>query len=549
VAAPIATWSEPATLCALRREVPFDPVDVAGVTSAAHLVALMAHDGRELVESHRRAKTLDDRIAIAADLGTRLAEARDVSAALAHAAADVARRMGAGATSIMLVEGDELRLRAAVGLPPEVALGSGQRVGEGIAGWVAQTGEKVVLHGAVNDTRFRGFDPDAREAVVVPLREGSEVLGVLNVKRPQDVETFSEREQLLDGIATDLGRTLRAMHLISTLERDRAHADTLAAVARSVARADAPDAARATMALGHHAVALRDAAGTVIAVEADDDECRQAALSASARLEGGPVRVGFAKHGARYEARESEIAERAANTLALLGRAEPGREPRAMPRVLAVEDHPVMRLGVRAMLEREGFAVVGLTATCGEAIGVLRDSAPDVVLLDLNLPDAAGASAVSRIRAAAPHLPIVAFSVDRAPDLVRSVLRAGANGFISKDTPPAQIVAALHAALAGLVAVGGEAASADAFEPAQAPEPEPAPASNGMNGSTHDALTPRELELLRYMAEGYTNKEIARAMVLAEDTVKKGVQMLIAKLGAADRTHAVVLALRSRLIE
>ena len=65
----------------------------------------------------------------------------------------------------------------------------------------------------------------------------------------------------------------------------------------------------------------------------------------------------------------------------------------------------------------------------------------------------------------------------------------------------------------------------------------------------HDPLTPREMELLRYMAEGYTNKEIARAMVLAEDTVKKGVQMLIAKLGAADRTHAVVLALRNHLIE
>jgi len=64
-----------------------------------------------------------------------------------------------------------------------------------------------------------------------------------------------------------------------------------------------------------------------------------------------------------------------------------------------------------------------------------------------------------------------------------------------------------------------------------------------------EPLTPRELELLRYLAEGYTNKEIARAMVLAEDTVKKGVQTLIAKLGATDRTHAVVLALRRRIIE
>jgi DNA-binding NarL/FixJ family response regulator len=75
------------------------------------------------------------------------------------------------------------------------------------------------------------------------------------------------------------------------------------------------------------------------------------------------------------------------------------------------------------------------------------------------------------------------------------------------------------------------------------------PNGSGESSSPHEPLTPRELELLRYMAEGYTNKEVARAMVLAEDTVKKGVQMLIAKLGAADRTHAVVLALRNHLIE
>ena len=75
------------------------------------------------------------------------------------------------------------------------------------------------------------------------------------------------------------------------------------------------------------------------------------------------------------------------------------------------------------------------------------------------------------------------------------------------------------------------------------------PANLALGGRASEPLTPRELELLRYLAEGYTNKEIARAMVLAEDTVKKGVQTLIAKLGATDRTHAVVLALRRHLIE
>jgi DNA-binding NarL/FixJ family response regulator len=231
-----------------------------------------------------------------------------------------------------------------------------------------------------------------------------------------------------------------------------------------------------------------------------------------------------------------------------------------------------MQLGVRALLPREGLVVVGLTSTCSEAIGLLADAQPDVVLCDLHLPDADGAEAVARLRAEAPALPIVAFSIDRSPELIRAVIRAGGNGYVSKDTPASRVIAALHAAVEGLVALGRDEATTiarvDSVEPRAQAHADAAPDSarpektgagavpNGVppNGSgdgptSHEPLTPRELELLRYMAEGYTNKEVARAMVLAEDTVKKGVQMLIAKLGAADRTHAVVLALRNHLID
>jgi DNA-binding NarL/FixJ family response regulator len=120
------------------------------------------------------------------------------------------------------------------------------------------------------------------------------------------------------------------------------------------------------------------------------------------------------------------------------------------------------------------------------------------------------------------------------------------------------VIAALEAAVQGLTALGAAEARAlsRSVEPvpvaevvddtgdAEADDSEP-----GAAVPVREPLTPRELELLRYLAEGYTNKEIARAMVLAEDTVKKGVQTLIAKLGATDRTHAVVLALRRHLIE
>lgn len=216
-----------------------------------------------------------------------------------------------------------------------------------------------------------------------------------------------------------------------------------------------------------------------------------------------------------------------------------------------------MRLGVRAMLEREGFVVAGATATCAEGVGLLADAHADVVLLDLHLPDATGTEAVTRMREAAPAVPLVVFSVDRTPALIRAALRAGASGYVTKDAPISRLVAALHAAAAGLVVMGPEEAVAAAGVPVPVPtngEEHPAPQPDHASGGIeqhepHEPLTPRELELLRYMAEGYTNKEVARAMVLAEDTVKKAVQTLIAKLGATDRTHAVVLSLRQHLID
>jgi DNA-binding NarL/FixJ family response regulator/putative methionine-R-sulfoxide reductase with GAF domain len=580
VVAPIETWNGPAVLCALRREVPFDALDVVAATSAAGLLAMMASDGRDLAGAQRHATELDERLDVLGGIGDGLVDARDASAALARAAAEVARRMGAGATSIMLVEGGELRLRAAVGLPKDVQIGRGQRLGEGIAGWVAASGEKIVLRGRVTDERFHGVDPDARESISVPLRVGDDVLGVLSVKRPQDADGFSET--LLDGIAADLSRALQAMNMISALQRERERAEGMADVALAVAAGDAHGAARAAAeSFRHHAVALRSSSGKVLAVHADQDDpdCRAAALSASESVGGtdaaGATSVGFARHDPAYEPDETETAQHVADTLALLGRAEIKRERGAVLRVLAVEDHPVMQLGVRALLERAGLIVVGLTSTCSEAVGLLEDAQPDVVLCDLHLPDADGAEAIARLRAEAPALPIVAFSIDRSPELIRAVIRAGGNGYVSKDTPASRVIAALHAAVEGLVPLGREAASsiakASPTEPPRGPQEADEPESpikardaavpngatpNGVppNGSgeyaaTHEALTPRELELLRYMAEGYTNKEVARAMVLAEDTVKKGVQMLIAKLGAADRTHAVVLALRNHLID
>jgi DNA-binding NarL/FixJ family response regulator len=550
-----------ALLCALRHGVPFDAVELSTASSAAELLAMSVGDGRAMADAKHESAQTTDRVALLEHLLGGLDETRDASALLARAAEDIAARMGAGGTSIMLVEGNRLRVRASVGI--DVPLGHEQRLDQGIAGWVASRGERVVLLGPIDDDRFRGSDPQAGESVVLPLRAGDAILGVLNVKRPTGADGFGQKLEVLDAIAGDVARALMALNRISDLEREWRAEAALEEVMRQAAAKDADAAARtAATAFDHHAVAVRAADGTLLALHADDKECREAALEASAKVEAPPgsgVRVGVARHDRPYEPSEEQMAGRTADALGLLAHTGVESAPTRHTgvRVLAVEDHPVMRLGVRALLEREGLVVAGITSTCAEAVDLIAENEPDVVLLDLGLPDATGAEAVFRIREVSSRLPIIAFSVERTPEVIRAVLRAGANGFVSKDAPSSQVIAALEAAVQGLTALGpveARAITRTAEVPAAGATDEPAEAEvddsePGAAVPVHEPLTPRELELLRYLAEGYTNKEIARAMVLAEDTVKKGVQTLIAKLGATDRTHAVVLALRRHLIE
>jgi len=254
---------------------------------------------------------------------------------------------------------------------------------------------------------------------------------------------------------------------------------------------------------------------------------------------------------------------------------------RSALRVAIIESQPATRLGLELILGRSGVLVVMSCATVAELLAGLPGARCEVALVG-TLADATPGDAVQRLRERA-QLEVVVITEPRHGTEGRAALRAGASGQISRDAAPATIVAALHAAASGLATMdtsvleallrsrddaddlADATVGADAQESAterEAPGPAarveesrdqgarpPGPESARAARRATDALSPRERELLRYLAEGYTNKEIARVMVLADDTVKKGVQSLIAKLGAADRTHAVVLALRSGLIQ
>src|SRR6267143_4736115 len=378
-----------ALLCALRHGVPFDAVELSTATSAAELLSMSVGDGRAIADAKHESAQTDDRLAMLERLFADLEETRDTSSLLARAAEDIAARMGAGGASIMLVEGNRLRVRASVGIG--VPLGHEQRLDEGIAGWVASRGERVVLRGPIDDDRFRGSDPEAGESVIMPLRAGEEILGVLNVKRPTGDEGFGQKLDVLDAIAGDVARALVAINRIDGLEREWRSEVALEEVMRHAASSDARARAKtAARLVRHHAVVVRAADGRILALHAEDKECREAALEASAKVEAPPgsgVRVGVARHDRPYEPSEEQLAGRAADALGLLAHVEVASAPsrRSGIRVLAVEDHPVMRLGVRALLEREGLLVAGITATCAEAVDLIAESEPDVVLLDLGL--------------------------------------------------------------------------------------------------------------------------------------------------------------------
>jgi NarL family two-component system response regulator LiaR len=209
-------------------------------------------------------------------------------------------------------------------------------------------------------------------------------------------------------------------------------------------------------------------------------------------------------------------------------------------RVLIADDHAVVRQGLRTFLELQGdIDVVGEAGNGEEAVAVAAQHAPDVILLDLVMPELDGIGALRRLREAAPAARVIVLTSFGEDERLFAALRAGAVGYLLKDVEPPELVRAIRTAHAGQSPLSPAVAARVVEELASGGSGRAAPA---------DELTPRELEVLCLIARGRSNKRIALELGVAEKTVKTHVSHVLAKLGLSDRTQAALYAVREGLV-
>jgi NarL family two-component system response regulator LiaR len=219
-------------------------------------------------------------------------------------------------------------------------------------------------------------------------------------------------------------------------------------------------------------------------------------------------------------------------------------EPVNKIKVLIVDDHAVVRQGLRTFIDlQDDMQVVGEGADGAEAIQLARQLQPDVVLLDLVMPHMNGVEATPQIIAASPHSRVLILTSFGEDDKVFPAIRAGAQGYLLKDIHPDDLVQAVREACQGKVQLHPDIARKLMSAVAAASPPQTQP-GEGQAAPGPDQLTEREREVLKLIAEGRNNREIAESLIISEKTVKTHVSSILSKLGLEDRTQAAIWALK-----
>lgn len=210
-------------------------------------------------------------------------------------------------------------------------------------------------------------------------------------------------------------------------------------------------------------------------------------------------------------------------------------------RVVLIDDHALVRKGLEQLLESRGVEVVASVGTGAEGLTVSQQLSPDIILLDVKMPDMSGLEVLAKLRAIGVQSPILMLTMSRDESDLQAALRAGAQGYLLKDMDPEDLVPALQDAVRGDNVVAKELIGSltRLVQGAQKNTPSPAtPLSD---------LTPREQEILRHLAEGHSNKAIARKLYITDGTVKLHVKSILRKLGVRSRVEAAVMAVEHDL--
>jgi len=218
-----------------------------------------------------------------------------------------------------------------------------------------------------------------------------------------------------------------------------------------------------------------------------------------------------------------------------------------LKRVVLVDDHALFRAGVRG--ELDGLVeVAGEAGTVGDAVAVIREQRPDVVLLDVHMPDGGGVAVIEAVRDELPETRFLALSVSDAPDDVIAVIRAGARGYVTKSISGAELADAVRRVHDGDAVFSPKLAGfvLDAFAGGAPPAAATAPADDD---DALDHLTPREREVLRHLARGYLYKEIALRLGISTKTVEAHVSAVLRKLQLSNRHELSRWAVERRLVE